>query len=597
MKVCAYCRVSTSSEAQETSYENQRSYFQRKVTEAGHELVAIYADQGITGTKLLRPEFNRMLSDAGLQYIEGITTDPKTGRKIKGGSWEVTSVAPKFDEIWVKNTSRFARSLSSTHILDALTAKGVGVFFVEQGFNTKDNTTRIALAIYQVLDEAESRDKSSKTRFGNEESAKKGGIRSSPKLYGYKYNPADKSFTIIPDEVENIRYIFNLYRSGIGVRSICTALRNEHRYTRNGKPFCKSTVRRILDNEKYAGLNNPLKYETGEVFTTKHSPKVRADYMERVKPNEKIPAIISQEDFFYCRELLHSKVNYQKNIGVYNGISKYAGLLYCGLCGAKYYANKDKGRAFYNCSARKTLGTEYCPGVNVSEAEVDRLLERMDEDAEYIYQQEVEITSNIIFSVIKETITTLEQSTERKEQASKLQEEIEATERHIRSLLRLSAEDDDFVQLKEVVQEDREAIAEKRKQRDDLLTPVNSLINRLKLARISLEALGRISVRGSAETGLPASTSPLSNGSLRQNIERIIVDLKKPLDEDKPYPSLSIKLGRFTVFFKFTEEILTALKDGIPNDDVSGIDYTPWSEEERQLWLNRLDEILEGNVP
>ena len=69
--IAAYCRVSTDSEQQETSFENQKSYFEREIAKVkGARLYHIYADKGVSGTKLDRPEFNQMLEDAGLVHLE-----------------------------------------------------------------------------------------------------------------------------------------------------------------------------------------------------------------------------------------------------------------------------------------------------------------------------------------------------------------------------------------------------------------------------------------------------------------------------------------------------------------------------------------------
>ena len=58
-KVVAYCRVSTDSENQANSLENQQTYFQNVLEHSKNcKLINIYADRGLTGTKLNnRPEF------------------------------------------------------------------------------------------------------------------------------------------------------------------------------------------------------------------------------------------------------------------------------------------------------------------------------------------------------------------------------------------------------------------------------------------------------------------------------------------------------------------------------------------------------------
>ncbi|MDD4593131.1 MAG: recombinase family protein, partial [Parabacteroides sp.] len=63
LRVAAYCRVSTPNEAQISSIEMQKMYFQKYV--AQHEdwiLVGIFADEGITATnRKKRDSFNEMI--------------------------------------------------------------------------------------------------------------------------------------------------------------------------------------------------------------------------------------------------------------------------------------------------------------------------------------------------------------------------------------------------------------------------------------------------------------------------------------------------------------------------------------------------------
>ncbi len=52
MNIAAYCRVSTEKEDQLNSLDAQKSFFEEYATKNGHHLVKIYADEGISGTKL-----------------------------------------------------------------------------------------------------------------------------------------------------------------------------------------------------------------------------------------------------------------------------------------------------------------------------------------------------------------------------------------------------------------------------------------------------------------------------------------------------------------------------------------------------------------
>ena len=66
IRVGAYCRVSTDSDEQELSYETQCEYYENHIgSHENWELVAIYSDEGITGTSTdKRSDFMRMLNKA-----------------------------------------------------------------------------------------------------------------------------------------------------------------------------------------------------------------------------------------------------------------------------------------------------------------------------------------------------------------------------------------------------------------------------------------------------------------------------------------------------------------------------------------------------
>lgn len=65
MKIAAYCRVSTDKADQLNSLEAQKEFFSEYTQRTGDVLIKLYADEGISGTKIKnRKEFLRMMSDA-----------------------------------------------------------------------------------------------------------------------------------------------------------------------------------------------------------------------------------------------------------------------------------------------------------------------------------------------------------------------------------------------------------------------------------------------------------------------------------------------------------------------------------------------------
>ena len=76
LRVAAYCRVSTDSEEQETSYEAQVTHYTEYIQKNPEwELAGIFADDGISGTNTKkRDEFNRMIDECMAGNIDMVIT-------------------------------------------------------------------------------------------------------------------------------------------------------------------------------------------------------------------------------------------------------------------------------------------------------------------------------------------------------------------------------------------------------------------------------------------------------------------------------------------------------------------------------------------
>ena len=120
IRVAAYCRVSTNSEDQQNSLMTQMRYYENFLADSETErLVSVYADEGITGTRMdKREEFQRMLKDC------------RRG---------------KIDRIIVKSISRFARNTKDClSVLRELKELGISVMFEKRKYrycqyNRRDN--------------------------------------------------------------------------------------------------------------------------------------------------------------------------------------------------------------------------------------------------------------------------------------------------------------------------------------------------------------------------------------------------------------------------------------------------------------------------
>ena len=112
LRVAAYCRVSTDSDEQATSYEAQVEHYTEYIKKNPEwEFAGIYADDGISGTNTKnREEFNRMIEDCEAGTIDMIIT---------------------------KSISRFARNtLDCLKYIRQLKEKNIPVFFEKEAINT-----------------------------------------------------------------------------------------------------------------------------------------------------------------------------------------------------------------------------------------------------------------------------------------------------------------------------------------------------------------------------------------------------------------------------------------------------------------------------
>ncbi|KRF31945.1 recombinase family protein [Paenibacillus sp. Soil787] len=366
IKVAAYCRVSTGSEEQETSFKNQRSYFEREISKNKDlTLFRVYADRGISGTSLnRREEFSRMLYDAGLD---------ETKINSKKSVFTASHREPQFHQIHVKGTSRFARNVLVIDVLRELLNKGVHVYFLDINLIFDSIDKEFMLNLFLNFSQQESIDKSSKMRFGLAESARKGVIFTNNKIWGYQYSKDSRELTIVEEEASVVRKVFEMYAEGLGIRRIMNYLEENGIRSRQGKPFVASFIKRMLSNEKYYGTLVRNKYDTGTVFN-KITPKVKDSDKWQVFEN-RVPAIISKELFDKCNTIRSGKVSHVNQKGIYKGVSDLASKIFCGKCGSSYTRNLDKGRAFYNCSTKKTKGTEHCDNINVQEKAINEQID------------------------------------------------------------------------------------------------------------------------------------------------------------------------------------------------------------------------------
>ena len=164
IRVSAYGRVSTDTKDQKNSLEHQKACFERDYKNNSQYIYnedLLYFDRGITGTKLNRPEFDRMLEDAGLDIVEVKNKDKDNRKKYLDYVTIPSSTRkPKMDLIIVRNTSRFARNINCVKILEQLRTLKVYVYFCDIDKSTEKETDIEEIQTHLLNAEKESRMKS-----------------------------------------------------------------------------------------------------------------------------------------------------------------------------------------------------------------------------------------------------------------------------------------------------------------------------------------------------------------------------------------------------------------------------------------------------
>ena len=362
-RVAAYCRVSTDDEEQLTSYNTQkRVYTDMVMANKEWELVGIYADEGISGTRAdKRPEFKRMIDDC---------------------------FAGKIDYIITKSVSRFARN--TVDCLDhvrQLKARGIGVYFEEQNIDTLKCDSELYLVIYAGFAQSESESMSKNITWSYRKNFEDGKcIYIYKKLLGYKKG-ADGTPEIVPEEAVIVERIFNMFLAGMTAEGISNVLKAEEIKV-SGKElnFSKKMILGILQNEKYCGDCILQKTVTVDCISKTRKKNEGEAPMYLVENSH--PAIVSREVFNRVQEEISRRKalppqSKKKAVTASGKYSKYAltEVLKCGECGSRYkrvtWTSSGKKQIVWRCVSRLDYGKKYCKdSITVKEEELQEAIVR-----------------------------------------------------------------------------------------------------------------------------------------------------------------------------------------------------------------------------
>ena len=400
LRVAAYCRVSTDSDEQATSYEAQVEHYTAFIKQNSEwEFAGIFADDGISGTNTKkREEFNRMIGEC---------------------------MAGNIDLIVTKSISRFARNtLDCLKYIRELKEKNIPVFFEKENINTMDSKGEVLLTIMASLAQQESQSLSQNVKLGLQYRYQNGEVQvNHNRFLGYTKDE-DGHLIIEPVEAEVVKRIYREYLEGASLLQICRSLKADSILTAANKPHWRpETVKKILQNEKYIG--DALLQKTYTVdFLTKKRVKNNGIVPQYYVENSHEP-IIPRELFMQVQEEMVRRANLRGGKDgkkrVYS--SKYAlsSIVYCGQCGDIYrrvhWNNRGYKSIVWRCVSRleekgsectaptineETLQTAVVKAINELLANKEPFLQALQKNIATILNEENDNATNDIDSKLEE---------------------------------------------------------------------------------------------------------------------------------------------------------------------------------------------------
>ena len=532
-EIAGYCSISVDEELDRdnTSIENQKKIIDEFVKAKFPKCkLSIYEDRDRSGYTFEQRE--------GYQQLR---------KKLMNGDISV---------LIVKDFSRFSRRNSKGLVeLEDLRDAGVRIISIGDAIDypTYDDWTAIQFRF--LINEMPVTDTSKKVRSViSRRQADGAWICSVP--YGYIIsNMKKQEISVVMDEAEVVRKVFELYNGGWGYKKIANYLTDKKIPTPRMKEIqraeergdeCKLkakpewsivTIQGILSNDFYIGTLRQHKYTRKKI----HGADTKVDETEHFVFENHHEAIIDYKTWAYTQEQLKKRTTTH-----YRGIKKYdnvySGFLFCGDCGSPMFSMSRSDIApAYTCGTYHKRGLKGCSSHHIRVDFLDSILKE--------YVKKVRDNSQ---DMIKELETSIKkESTEVKEsentfsllenQLSDAKDELKAVKK--RKIKEIAKVDEDTV---EIIEETYAEIEE------ELIHRIKGLQNQMNLSVDKRNDIIRINRL--VKTAIDIFNDILNKKNLDKKDLELIID-KIIVFEDKIHVKLKadidnlLKVGVVTTFY------------------------------------------------
>ena len=336
-----YCRLSRDDnmDSESNSIQNQRKILQKAAKDKGYTDTVFFVDDGITGTTMKRPGFQKMLTAIEAGYISAV---------------------------FVKDLSRLGRNYIEVGKLteEFFPLHDIRLVAVSDGVDSDEGEDDFT-PFKNIMNEYYAKDISKKRRIVNKMKGN-AGVPLSPPPYGYIKNPDDPRFWIVePEAAEVVRRIYCMALEGYGLAETATRLAadgvvNPTYYWRNrgtSRGGSKSTVeptkwghttvKKILTLQEYCG--DVINFKS---YSKSYKMKKRIENPEK---NRAIflnvhEAIIDRQTWEKVQAL--QKGTRRKKPTVTQEPSVFSGLLKCPECGGNlnfHFNQNNHDIKFFSC--------------------------------------------------------------------------------------------------------------------------------------------------------------------------------------------------------------------------------------------------------
>ena len=336
-----YCRLSRDDnmDSESNSIQNQRKILQKAAKDKGYTDTVFFVDDGITGTTMKRPGFQKMLTAIEAGYISAV---------------------------FVKDLSRLGRNYIEVGKLteEFFPLHDIRLVAVSDGVDSDEGEDDFT-PFKNIMNEYYAKDISKKRRIVNKMKGN-AGVPLSPPPYGYIKNPDDPRFWVVePEAAEVVRRIYRMALEGYGLAEIAARLaadgvvnptyywrsrgtsRGGSKSTVEPTKWGHTTVKKILTLQEYCG--DVINFKS---YSKSYKMKKR---IENPEENRAIflnvhEAIIDRQTWEKVQAL--QKGTRRKKPTVTQESSVFSGLLKCPECGGNlnfHFNQNNHDIKFFSC--------------------------------------------------------------------------------------------------------------------------------------------------------------------------------------------------------------------------------------------------------